>query len=213
MASPIKKPPSWNTYRYRHRPPRPNSPQITIKVAGSLDDLMQVFSVRSAVYMSEQGCPYREEFDGNDFCGSHLIGYYGEEPASSLRIRYFAGFAKLERLAVRPEYRCSPLAFKIVHAGIRLCRKKGYRRIYGHVRNGLENFWARFGARVKGSGHTFVFSDQRYTEMIIDMQPDEDAITLDSGPHVLIRPEGQWEYPGVLEASSLRESAGKTSAS
>ena len=205
MQPQIRKPPFYNTWHYKDRAPRPNSRPITIKVANSLDDLMQVFMIRSAVYMSEQSCPYREEFDGNDFCGSHLIGYYGDEPASSLRIRYFADFAKLERLAVRKEYRRSRLAFDTVHAGIRLVQKKGYRRIYGHARDGLAGFWARFGAKEKRAGRSFVFSDHLYKEMIIDVPPGEDSITVDTDPYVIIRPEGQWEYPGVLEASVLRE--------
>ena len=33
-------------------------------VARSFDDLMRVVSIRSAVYMAEQDCPYEEEFDG-----------------------------------------------------------------------------------------------------------------------------------------------------
>ena len=37
---------------------------ISISIARSLDDLMQVMSIRSVVYMGEQLCPYDEEFDG-----------------------------------------------------------------------------------------------------------------------------------------------------
>ena len=89
---------------------------------------MRVTSIRSAVYMSEQECPYDEEFDGNDFSATHLIGYVGNEPAGCLRVRYFADFAKIERLAVRKEFRKTRLAFQIVRAGIELCRAKGYRQ-------------------------------------------------------------------------------------
>ncbi len=43
-----------------------------------------------------------------------------------MRIRYFADFAKLERLAVRNEGRGSGLAGRLLDAAIELCRKKGY---------------------------------------------------------------------------------------
>ncbi len=56
--------------------------------------------------------PYEEEFDGNDFSSTHLLGYVGDEPAGCLRIRYFASFAKIERLAVRHEFRHTRLAFQ-----------------------------------------------------------------------------------------------------
>ena len=34
---------------------------ISIRVAASLSDLMQVVAIRGAVYMGEQECPYDEE--------------------------------------------------------------------------------------------------------------------------------------------------------
>src|SRR4051794_24719610 len=65
-------------------------------------------------------CPYEEEFDGNDFSATHLIGYVGNEPAACLRVRYFADFAKIERLAVRREFRTTRLAVTVMRAGIEL---------------------------------------------------------------------------------------------
>jgi predicted GNAT family N-acyltransferase len=118
-----------------------------IRVANSIADLMQVVAIRAAVFLAEQSCPYEEEFDGNDFCALHLIASVGGEPAACLRVRFFADFAKLERLAVRHEFRRSVLAFEIVRAGIRLARRKGYTRIYGHAQDRLVPFWSRFGAR------------------------------------------------------------------
>ena len=64
--------------------------QISVTMARSIEDVMRVITVRSAVYISEQECPYLEEFDGNDFCATHLLGYIGNEPAGCIRIRYFA---------------------------------------------------------------------------------------------------------------------------
>ena len=123
---------------------------ISIRVAASLSDLMQVVAIRAAVYMAEQDCPYDEEFDGNDFCAMHLIGYVAAEPAACMRIRFFADFAKLERLAVRHEFRGTPLVFDIARAAKELCRLKGYTRIYGHALERLIPFWRRLGARPMG---------------------------------------------------------------
>src|SRR5580692_3110087 len=72
---------------------------VSITVVRSIEDFMRVVAVRSATFVAEQDCPYEEEFDGNDFSASHLLAYVGKEPVGCLRIRYFAGFAKLERLA------------------------------------------------------------------------------------------------------------------
>jgi predicted GNAT family N-acyltransferase len=109
-----------------------------------------VYSVRSAVYIAEQECPFAEEFDGNDHCATHFIGFIKGEPAGCIRARFFHDFVKLERLAVLKRFRKSTLAFELVRSGIDLARRKGFRRIYGHSREGLEAFWARFGAKPIG---------------------------------------------------------------
>src|SRR5262249_16655938 len=161
-------------------------------------ELLKVFAIRAATYMSEQKCPYHEEFDGNDFCGAHLLGFVNEEPAGCLRARFFADFVKLERLAVRPEFRSPLLAFRLVGAVIGFARKKGFPLIYGHSQERLQDFWRMFGAGPLDNAQEFVFSPFRYREMQIPLRPDPDAIGIGADPYVILRPEGQWHRPGVL---------------
>jgi predicted GNAT family N-acyltransferase len=177
---------------------------LSVTIARTLEDVMRVMTIRSAVYLGEQQCPYEEEFDGNDFSATHLIGYVGNEPAACLRIRYFADFAKIERLAVRKEYRSTRLAFQLVRAGIELCRVKGYRRLYGHAQKRLVNFWARFGFRTFDGGRELVFSDFDYVEMVLNAEQHPEAISIGVDPYVMIRPEGRWHIPGILERSAIR---------
>lgn len=49
-----------------------------------------------------------------------------------------------------------------------------------------------------------MFSDFDYIEMVADIEPDPDAIALGTDPYVLIRPEGRWHVPGILEQSANR---------
>jgi len=183
---------------------RADGRSTSIRVASSLSDLMQVVAIRGAVYLSEQSCPYDEEFDGNDFCAMHLIGSVGREPAGCLRMRFFADFAKLERLAVRPEFRGTSLALDICRAAKELARLKGYTRIYGHVQPRLVAFWKRLGAKPMEERGPLVFSDFSYTEMLVETEPHPHALSLASDPYVLIRPEGAWDRPGPLELSAAR---------
>lgn len=184
--------------------PVPKPRTLSVGVARSIEDMMRVISIRSAVYMAEQNCPYEEEFDGNDFAATHLIGYVGGEPAGCLRIRHFADFAKIERLAVRHEFRSTRLAFKLVRGGIDLCRMKGYRRLYGHAQKRLANFWGRFGFEPLPGGRDLVFSDFDYVEMVLDTDPHPDAIRIGGDPYRILRAEGKWHEPGVLEQSMDR---------
>lgn len=176
----------------------------SVTVARTIEDFMRVVTIRSAVYMGEQECPFDEEFDGNDFSATHLIGYVGDEPAACLRIRYFADFAKVERLAVRREFRKTRISFQISKAAIELCRTKGYSKIYAHAQKRLLNFFERLGFCPLPGGREFAFSDFDYVEIVLNTTPHPQAIAFGTDPYVLIRPEGRWHEPGILERSAIR---------
>ena len=180
------------------------SAETITRVSRTIEDVMKVFAIRAATYMNEQACPYEEEFDGNDFCAAHIIGEIGGEPAGCIRIRFFGGFAKLERLAVRPEFRKSSLAFRLVRAAIDYVRQKGFTHIYGHARADLVPFWSRFGFRPVLGRPSFTFSDVSYVEMEGAIVPAEHPIGLGHSPYELIRPEGAWDRPGPLDRSAGR---------
>jgi len=66
---------------------------------------MKALAVRAVVFIEEQCCPYHEEVDGLDYTALHVLGEVGSEPVSTGRIRFYSGYAKLERLAVWKAYR------------------------------------------------------------------------------------------------------------
>lgn len=197
--------PLYDSYLARNDRHSQNSKRHSFKVARTLNDMMKIAAIRSAVFLAEQECPYDEEFDGNDLCAAtHILGFIDDEPVACLRVRFFADFAKIERLAVRHEFRNSRLSFQIVWAGIELARKKGYRKLYGHAQDRLVKFWSRFGFKPVEDQQGIVFSDFSYTEMYAEIEPHPDPVSIDSDPYIIIRPEGEWHRPGVLECSSTR---------
>jgi len=181
-----------------------NSLQIT--VARSLDDLMQMAVVRAVVYMGEQYCPYDEEFDGNDFAGAtHFIARLNGEPVGVLRMRWFAGFAKLERFAIRSQNRGGDIARALFDAAYAMAARKGYSRVLGYIQARLLPFMRRVGGVVEREGRPrLVFSDHEYIEVERLLAPCEDALGVDSDPMVILRPEGAWDRPGVLDHSAAR---------
>jgi predicted GNAT family N-acyltransferase len=186
--------------------PSPHSPEpyVSVRVARTIDDFMRAAVIRGAVFIGEQKCPYDEEFDGNDFTATHLIGYVGSEPAGCLRIRYFSDFAKLERLVVRKEFRSSGLARQLVSAGVEFCRTKGYTRMCTYAQKRLVKFWGKCGFSISGSARELVFSDFDYVEMVCDTTPAAATISFETDPYVVIRPEGSWQETGILERSKAR---------
>jgi predicted GNAT family N-acyltransferase len=185
---------------------KPHVPKIEVRPVRSFEDMAMIFAVRSATYISEQFCLYSEEFDGNDFCATHLIGYIDGDPAGCIRMRYFGNFVKVERLAVRREYRRSRLAFKLVREALALARLKGFRRFYGHARLDLVPFWGMFGFREIPGHAPFKFADVEYREMELNGEAHDSPIDIGKDPMVTIRPEGAWNVPGPLELSNLRPS-------
>jgi predicted GNAT family N-acyltransferase len=176
---------------------------VTVEVVRSMDEMARVMAIRGAIYMGEQRCPFEEEFDGNDFSATHLLCHKDGEPVGCMRIRYFADFAKLERLAVRHEGRGSGLAGRILDAAIDLCRKKGYSVLYAHSQKRYLKVWESRGFKRMGA-RDLVFSDFDYVEVKLETEKHPQSITLSDDPYVIIRPEGRWDTPGILEKSASR---------
>lgn len=176
-GSDVRSRPLYDSYRASSQ-----SNRIGVGVVRTIDDLLRVFAVRSAVYMAEQSCPYEEEFDGNDFCATHLIGYVGDEPAGCIRVRCFADFAKVERVAIRPEFRKSRLAHRLIRAAIALCQAKGYRRLYGQPRTDLLRFYSHFGFERFEGAKTLWFSGVEYCEVVLELDQPQAAIRIGVDP-------------------------------
>jgi len=185
----------------QRKAPRPKLDSVLV---ASADDMTKVVAIRAAVFMAEQDCPYDEEFDGNDYAGAQILGTVNGEPAACLRVRYFAGFVKIERLAVLPRFRRTLIARNVVERALEICRRKGYTRMYGQSQLRLVHFWERFGFKPMQKDAKLVFSDHEYVEIAGDIAPHPHPLTPESDPLILIRPEGKWDEPGVLDHSAVR---------
>ncbi len=179
-------------------------PSVVTKIVGNAEEMAQVLAIRAAVYLAEQACPYDEEFDGNDYSATHVLGLVDGRPAACVRWRWFADFAKGERMAVLPGYRGSGVSGRILDRSFELCRRKGYRRVLVHAQRHLVRHWQKFGFRVKND-QVFRFSDFEYVTMVRDLPADPQALNADSDPMLLIRPDEDPDRPGVLERSAQRQ--------
>jgi predicted GNAT family N-acyltransferase len=177
---------------------------LKVAVVRTVDELIQVFAVRAQVYVAEQLCPYVEEFDGNDLAGAtHLLARAGAEPVATMRIRWFAAFAKFERICVCAKFRGVQAAEQLVEFGCRMVARKGYAKVLVHANQRLVGHWERVAQMRPRSGRpAFEYSQISFVEMERDLVADPHALTIDSSPLVLVRPEGDWDRPGVLDASA-----------
>lgn len=187
-----------------HQISKSASAHIRVTTVTTAEQLEQVRAIRAAVFIGEQKCPYAEEFDGNDFCATHLLGFVEGEPAGTARIRYFQDFAKLERFCVLDRFRGSDLKFKLLDSAEELVRRKGFTTLYTHPQMRLKSFWKKAGYAEIGRNVEIRFSDHDYTEMCKEVAPHGERISLFTDPMTIIRPEGEWDHPGILERSAER---------
>ncbi len=174
-----------------------------IRQVRTMEELTHVIAVRAATYVAEQFPLHAEEFDGNDFCATHFVGYVDGDPAAAIRLRWFHDFVKIERLAVKAEYRKSRLAFALVRTAGHHARAKGFKRLYGHASEAIAPFWKLLGGSVIEGRPPFRFANIEYREMAIDLEPDPLAIRYGVQPMVTIRPEGLWDEPSALDWSNI----------
>lgn len=183
-----------------------NGRDLTIKIVDSEDERLKAMLVRAIVYMHEQQCPYSEEFDLNDHTATQIIGLdANNEPVLTARVRYFNNFAKIERLAIRKEYRSLGYGHRLLTYILHLCRQKGYSRFYLHAQARLQPFYESYGFRVVGDD--FAFSDHDYLEMLLEeksplLQP---FAQISVNPMALNRPEGNLHVAGPLEKRATFE--------
>ena len=176
--------------------------EVSVEVARTLDEIMMAMTLRGVTYLGEQEAPYHEEYDGNDLAAaSHLIARCDGEPAGVLRVRWFADFAKVERAAVLPRFRSHGVMKTLMQEALRYCARRGYRSVLGHAQINRLTYWRLHGFRPRRGRDPFWFSDYEYVEIERTLTPPVDAITIDTDPMVVIRPDGDWDEAGPFDKS------------
>ncbi|PFH10269.1 putative GNAT family N-acyltransferase [Collimonas sp. PA-H2] len=178
----------------------PNSEELTIKIVENEDERLKAMLVRAIVYMHEQQCPFSEEFDLNDHTSTQIVGLDQDgEPVLTARIRYFNKLAKIERLAIRSEYRGRGYAHRLLHFILSICRQKGFSCFYLHAQARLQFFYEGYGFRPVGGD--FAFSDHDYIEMVLEESEKQPQPSEQIGhwPMFLNRPENNLDQAGPLE--------------
>jgi predicted GNAT family N-acyltransferase len=173
---------------------------LQIKIVESEEERLKAMMVRAIVYMHEQQCPFGEEFDLNDHSATQIIGLTQDgEPVLTARIRYFNGFAKIERLAIRSERRGQGHAHQLLAFILGTCRHKGFTRFYLHAQERLKPFYEAYGFRAVGG--QFAFSDHGYVEMVMEERErfPQPWLQIGSQPMLLNRPENNPFTMGPLE--------------
>jgi len=118
---------------------------INYKIVNSIEDLQKCLVVRSIVFCDEQKCPYTREVDGLDFQAIHFLCTADNEPIATARMRLNKDYAKIERLAVRKEYRGKSIGKDMFSFVLNHTNELGYNKIKIHAQVYLLKFYEDFG--------------------------------------------------------------------
>ena len=132
----------------------------------SLDD---AFDVRIDVFVEGQDVAVDLEMDGKDETARHVVAYDGDVPVGTARLRRpDPGLAKIERVAVREDYRDRGVGTALMDAIEALAREEGLERAVLHAQTRVEEFYGSLGY-VRTSDEVFEEAGIPHVEMTKDL--------------------------------------------
>lgn len=110
------------------------------------DSLDDAFAVRRAVFVEEQGVAPERERDGRDDEAVHVLARIDGDAIGTARLRCRDGeTAKVERVAVRREYRGRGWGRRLMATAEAAARDRGQSRVRLHAQTSVEAFYRDLG--------------------------------------------------------------------
>ena len=114
------------------------------------EELEAALRLRYEVFCLEQGVPRREELDGRDPEGIHLVAVRDGELVGTCRLVMVGTTAQLSRLAVKPSARRRGVATALLEAADVETRAARGRRIVLHAQMYARSLYEGSGYRTRG---------------------------------------------------------------
>ena len=169
---------------------------VEIKIVHDDAEYAQAMAVRREVFVYEQNIPENKEFDGNDHGATHVLALCGGKPVGVMRIRYFNGFVKFERMCVLKGYRKSDISERIMQKGMEFAAQKGYDKVYGICKKELLSRWKKDGfSEIPGAEPT----EQNGMILIpvcARLPEVPNVLTMQTPAEILNAREGEWDTVG-----------------
>jgi predicted GNAT family N-acyltransferase len=118
------------------------------------DEMAEALALRHEVFCVEQGVPEREEVDGRDHEGIHLVAVANGELVGTCRLLMVGSTAQFSRLAVRVSARRQGIATALLRAADRETIAHGGRRLVLHAQTYAQELYERAGYRPRGRPFT-----------------------------------------------------------
>jgi hypothetical protein len=183
----------------------PDHNQIRCEVVTTYEQMLHAYAIRSICFMEEHGVKAEHEFDGNDYQATHVIAYSGDEPIGTLRIRWFRDFAKFERTSFRKAYRSAQTLRSLSLFVFDHVARKGYDKVITHAQPKYARLWRMILGFKNAEGKKPIYfegHEEPYIELVKDLTPPANAISVSTDPAILFRIEGSWDAPSAYETAA-----------
>lgn len=128
-------------------------PEIEIVEAVTAAAREACLDVRAEVFCGEQGVGREIEFDGLDDACRHFLAREGGRPAGTARSRPLGGgVVKLERIAVRADWRRRGVGTRLVEQALAAARADGFLTATMNAQTYARPFYERLGFVQEGDG-------------------------------------------------------------
>ena len=122
-----------------------------VRRARDEEELQGALALRYEVFCLEQGVPEREEVDGRDPEGIHLVAAADGQLLGTCRLLVVGRTVQLSRLAVRESVRRRGIATALLEAADEESRSAGAARIVLHAQTYARELYDRHGYESRGA--------------------------------------------------------------
>ena len=127
-----------------------------------------IVKIRKRVFQEEQNISADLEFDGFDADAVHLLAYLENRAVATARIREIdTDTAKLERLAVLPEYRKQGIGTRLTKTAIATIARQGKSQVIIHAQAYIAPLYQQLG--FKEIGDRFSEAGIAHVKMILPL--------------------------------------------
>lgn len=123
---------------------------IRVRQVSSAKELKTVYSIRTRVFVKEQGVPEEIELDRDDKRALHFLASLAGKAVATARIVMRHGNAKIGRMAVLKSHRGKGIGTKLLKRAIVVAKKQNARTIYLHAQVPVIGFYEAMAFRCVG---------------------------------------------------------------
>lgn len=123
---------------------------VRVRRIDSGKQLEKAYSIRTRVFVKEQGVPEEIELDDDDKRAVHFLAFVAGKAVGTARVVIRHGNAKIGRMAVLKKYRGRGIGMRLLKQAIAIAKQQNAKTIYLHAQVSVIGFYQAMNFRCIG---------------------------------------------------------------